>query len=79
MALLKVNLMPDDKIDLRRLPSWLQYLISLSVVALVVGAAWFVGRDEPIPRWISHFLIPGLGVLYIILVVAALAGGRRKK
>lgn len=65
--------MPDQPIDLRRLPTWLQYLIALSVVALVGGAAWLAGRDRPVPFWITHYLVPALGVIYLVLLVARLA------
>ena len=64
--------MTGERVDLNRLPAWLQYLIALSVVAVVVGAAWAVGRDDPVPGWITHYLIPALGWLYIVLVVYVL-------
>ena len=63
------NAMPRMRVNLRTLPVWLQYVISLSAVALVVTAAWIVGRDRPIPFWITHYLIPILGWTYIALLV----------
>lgn len=60
--------MSNSDIDLRRLPVWIQYVISLSVVAIVVVAAWIVGRDRPVPAWITHWLIPILGWIYLMLV-----------
>ena len=65
--------MPKDKVDLRTLPGWLQYCIALSVVAVVVAAAWVVGRDDPVPGWIADYLIPILGVAYLVLVVVVVA------
>jgi hypothetical protein len=64
--------MPDKKIDLRVLPVWLQYIIALTVVAIVAGLAWLVGRDQPVPDWIQHGLIPALGWIYLALLAAAL-------
>lgn len=51
--------------DLRRLPVWLQYLVALSVIAVVAAAAWLVGRDRPVPHWVTHGIIPVLGWVYI--------------
>jgi hypothetical protein len=59
--------MTDREIDLRKLPVRLQYLIALTVVAIVTIAAWLVGRNRPIAYWITHYLIPILGVSYIVL------------
>lgn len=67
--------------DLRRIPSWVQWMLSLSIVVFVSLAAWLVGRDQPIPAWINSALIPGLGWLYIgvfiILGVGLLKRWRR--
>ena len=58
-------MMNKNKIDLRALPTWLKYVISLTVIIPVMGAAWIVGRDEPVPGWLQHRLIPILGWIYI--------------
>jgi hypothetical protein len=60
--------MSKDKIELRTLPTWLKYLISLTVIALVVAAARIFGSGKPAPNWILHGLIPVLGWLYLALV-----------
>ena len=60
--------MNRDKINLHRSPVWFKYLISLLVIALVVGAAMIFGGDKPAPHWITHRLIPVLGWVYIVLV-----------
>jgi len=67
-------------INLGRLPVWLQTLISLSVVAVVAGLAWWSGRGTPPAAWIQNGLIPVLGWVFIALVViAVLAGWRRQR
>jgi hypothetical protein len=61
--------MTNDRIDLRKLPAWLKYLVSLAVIAVVVGAAWLVGGDRPAPGWLTNRLIPALGWVYLALCV----------
>lgn len=60
--------MSKDKTELRTLPVWLKYLISLTVIALVVGLAMIFGGGRPAPNWILHGLIPVLGWIYLALV-----------
>lgn len=62
--------MSRKKIDLTRLPMWLQYLISLSVVAIVAMFAYLISKDKPIPTWIEVYLIPILSWIFIILFVS---------
>jgi hypothetical protein len=71
--------MERERIDLRRLPVWLQYLIALTVVAVVSIAAWLVGRNRPIPNWITHYLIPILGWSYIVLFTFVMINRFTKK
>lgn len=61
------------KVDLRTLPVWFQYTISLTIVAIVATAAWFVGCNQPIPVWITTYLVPILGWAYLILFIYAVA------
>jgi Na+/alanine symporter len=68
--------MSENQIDLRRLPVWLQYVISLTVLAIVVALAWFVGGHKPAPYWIAHYLVPILGVTYILLVLYVILSRR---
>jgi hypothetical protein len=63
------KIMPRKDFDLKMLPMWIQYIIALSVVAVVVTAAWIVGHNQPVPSWITTNLISALGWLYIILFV----------
>jgi hypothetical protein len=69
----------DQKIDIRRLPVRLQYLIALTVVAIVTIAAWLVGRNRHVAYWITHYLIPILGVSYIILFTFVILRRVRKQ
>lgn len=61
-------------VDLHRLPSWLQYLISLATIASIAVLAWLAGRDEPIPRWVGEWLVPNLIWVFAGLVIIAVAG-----
>ena len=63
--------MPRRRINLFALPAWLQYLIAAVVTAIIAGAGWYVGRDDPVPVWIKKYLIPGLGWLGLLLIVLA--------
>jgi hypothetical protein len=65
--------MSRKKVDLITLPVWLQYCISLVVVAIVVAAAWLVGRNNSVPAWIMTYLIPILGWAFIIIFTYAIA------
>lgn len=61
--------MTKDKINLRALPTGIRYLISFALIAVVVGAARYVGGDRPTPAWITDKLIPVLGWVYLALCV----------
>ena len=63
------------RVDLRRsMPRWALFALSAAVIAAVAGAAWWIGRDQPVPAWITRYLVPSLGWIYIGLAVVALAG-----
>lgn len=66
-------------VDLHRLPWPLRYGLALLVVAAVVAAAWFIGRDDPVPRWINHWLVPVLGWTYLALIAIALGSAVRRR
>jgi peptidoglycan/LPS O-acetylase OafA/YrhL len=70
---------PRRKVDLRHLPRGTQYVIALTVVAVVVAAAWIVGQDRPVPTWITRFLVPALGVLYLVLTSVAVGSWLRRR
>jgi hypothetical protein len=63
------NQRPDTprRVDFRTLPSIVQWAIALLVVALVACLAWLVGRDDPVPGWISKEVIPAIAAVYLAL------------
>ncbi|MCP4658897.1 MAG: hypothetical protein GY856_26090 [bacterium] len=61
------------RIDMRTLPSWLQWTISLAIVVVVSLVAWQVGKEDPVPAWVAELLVPGLGILFLVLLVVGLA------
>jgi hypothetical protein len=65
--------MSRKRVDLHRLPIWLQYTIALATAALVILAALTVGRNHPGPAWITDYLIPiwrwvGVAVLFSLIL-----------
>jgi peptidoglycan/LPS O-acetylase OafA/YrhL len=60
------------RVDLGRLPRWLQYLIALAVVAVVVTAAWRSGGRTPPPAWAEGPMVTALGVLFLVLLTIGL-------
>lgn len=60
------------RVDLGRLPRWLQYLIALAVVAVVVTAAWRSGGNRPPPAWAEGPVVTALGVLFLALLAIGL-------
>ena len=56
-------------VNLRNLPVWVQYTISVTVVVSVGITAWLVGQDQPVPGWIREYLIPALSGLFVILFI----------
>ena len=71
--------MTKEKIDLHKLPSWLQYLIAIVLVAMIAIAGWYFGRNNPTPDWIQRFLIPGLAWFGLLLIVLALVDWIRRR
>jgi hypothetical protein len=68
------------RIDLRRsLAPAARWGLALAIVAAVVLLAWHVGRDRPVPAWISDRLVPALGWIYLALVAVALVHLIRKR
>ena len=81
--------LPDDvsndstpkrvRIDLRRLPPFLQWIIALVVVAGFVLAARRWGNSQPPPEWASDGFVPVLGWIVIGLAsIAALSAISRR-
>lgn len=71
--------MPRKSLNLDNLPQWLQYGIALAITAVVVAAAWIVGRDQPVPAWIETYLIPGLAWFGLILIAIVVADWFRQR
>lgn len=59
-------------LNLRAAPMWLQYVLALVTVGVVVALAWRFGKDRPVPGWITTYLVPALGWIYLALVAIAL-------
>lgn len=53
--------------------------LGAAITVAVALLAWWLGRDDPVPGWIAHGLVPALGWIYIALVVVALAGWWRRR
>lgn len=60
--------MSREKIDLKTLPPWIQYLIAIITAIIVFALAWQVGKDKPIPDWIQNYIMPNLGWVGIVLL-----------
>jgi uncharacterized membrane protein YkvI len=71
--------MPRKEINLRTLPTWLQYTIAVTVVGVVAAAAWFVGHEKLVPACIEHYLSPGLGWLGLLLIIIVIVDWFRKR
>jgi hypothetical protein len=46
------------RVDLRRLPYGLAYVIALAVAAGVVAVAWWASRGKPQPAWWADQALP---------------------
>ena len=57
------------QVNLRRLPTWAQYLIGIAVAVLVGALAWSSGRHRETPGWVSG------GIKVAGVVFAAVAVG----
>ena len=59
------------RVDVRRLPHGLGYVIALAVVAVVIALAWLASRDDPAaPDWWTRYASPA--ILYSSPVLVAL-------
>ena len=67
------------RVDLRVLPSWIQWALALGATAAVVLAAWWAEGDQPLPSWASENLVPGLGVAWLLLAAVALITRWRRR
>ncbi len=61
--------MPRKKIDLHRLPLWLQYLIAILVAGTMFGLVYALKGSEPASPWIITYLTDRSGVTALGLVI----------
>jgi hypothetical protein len=63
---------PRRRVDVRRLPYGLGYVVSLAVVAFVIGLAWLASRDDPAPAWWDSYASPAIlwisPIAFVLLV-----------
>ncbi|MFL5496199.1 MAG: hypothetical protein ACJ8DC_17575 [Gemmatimonadales bacterium] len=67
------------RVDLRQLPPRQRYAIAIAVAAVVVALAWLVGRNRPVPPWVTGYLVPALGIAYLILTAVAVIDRIRRR
>jgi cell shape-determining protein MreD len=60
------------RIDLRQQPPATRIALALMVVVAVALLAWWLGRDDPVPTWITDRLVPLLGWAWLALAAVAL-------
>ena len=48
--------MPRKKVDMSKLPLWLQYLIAIVVAGFVFGLVYILEGDQASPSWIETYL-----------------------
>jgi purine-cytosine permease-like protein len=65
---------PRLRIDLFRLLSpAVRTAVALAVIAAVAVAAWWIGRDRPVPPAVENVLVPLLGWAWLALAGVAIA------
>ncbi|MDO9234799.1 MAG: hypothetical protein Q7U28_02040 [Aquabacterium sp.] len=64
---------PPFQLSVRRFAVWNCTLISVSVVAMVVCSAWFVGRNDDLPPWCN-----GLISVALFLALVGACGALRR-
>jgi len=66
-------------VNLQHLGRGTRLAIASAVGGAVVTLAWFVGRDDPVPDWISKGLVPALGWIYLAMLAVALVHWLRRR
>ena len=63
---------PRRRVDIRRLPYGLGYVISLAMVAFVIALAWLASRADPAPAWWDRYASPAIlwisPIAFVLLV-----------
>ena len=67
------------RIDLHRLPTWLQYGMALLTVAVVGGLALASSGEDEGPAWLTDTAPPILGVLAIVVALGMLVARLRRR
>lgn len=73
---------PRRRVDLfKLLTPAARYAVAVAIIVVVSLAAWWTGRDEPVPPAVNGILVPLLGWLWLALAAVALASWlwRRRK
>jgi len=71
---------PRRRIDLfRLLAPAARTALALAVIVAVSGVAWWSGRDDPVPAWITGSLVPLLGWAWLALAGVALVSWWRRR
>ena len=69
---------PRRRVDLHKLPVWLQYAIALLTAAVLAVVALAAAGGDDGPEWIGSIAAPALGVV-ALLVAAGLVITRRRR
>jgi len=56
------------RIRLDSYPKRVQYAIAVAVMVPIATLGWIVGKDNPVPAWITELLIPVLSVIALIFM-----------
>lgn len=70
---------PRRRVDLSRLAPRTRTALALAIVVAVSLAAWWSGRDDPVPPFITDVLVPALGWLWLALAAFALVAWWRRR
>jgi hypothetical protein len=70
---------PRRRVDLRLLPPLARTALALLVIVAVSLAAWWTGRDDPVPPFITNVLVPLLGWLWLALAAFAFVSWWRRR
>jgi hypothetical protein len=71
---------PRRRVDLFQLLSpAARAAVAVTLIVAVSLGAWWVGRDRPVPAWISDGLVPLLGWACIVLALLGLVSWWRRR
>jgi len=67
------------RVDLSGLPKPVLTLIGLIVVIPIATLGWIVGKDEPVPAWITEILVPVLSIVALVFMVILVVDWIRRR